>query len=169
MALSARMSPVVALVLCGAYVLLAAESFLAAYSVGSFTLSHFKIGPTELRILLAIGALAMWQHPTIRVGGRTWWMFDVAGTIAAAGMAATFLRAAVRNTRALAAAEPRPPALFGSARFPDLLRLEGDEGARQLIKRGHHVVTRPEELVDVDTRADLEELRALYGLPTDGK
>jgi molybdenum cofactor cytidylyltransferase len=30
-------------------------------------------------------------------------------------------------------------------------------------------VTSPAELVDVDTRQDLEELRQLYGLPTDGK
>ena len=40
---------------------------------------------------------------------------------------------------------------------------------RALIRRGHHVVTSPAELVDVDTRHDLEELRKLYGLPTDGK
>jgi molybdenum cofactor cytidylyltransferase len=65
--------------------------------------------------------------------------------------------------------QPRPPALFGRDRFDDLLDLKGDEGARQLIRRGHHVVTSPAELVDVDTRADLEELRHLYGLATDGK
>lgn len=65
--------------------------------------------------------------------------------------------------------QPRPPALFGKGRFDELLDLEGDEGARQLIQRGHHVVTSPAELVDVDTRHDLEELRQLYGLETDGK
>ena len=65
--------------------------------------------------------------------------------------------------------QPRPPALFGSGMFDALLDLQGDEGGRQLIKRGHHVVTSPAELVDIDTREELEELRALYGLPTDGK
>ncbi|MDT8759039.1 nucleotidyltransferase family protein [Sphingomonas psychrotolerans] len=65
--------------------------------------------------------------------------------------------------------QPRPPALFGRNLFDDLLNLQGDEGARELIKRGHHVVTSPAELVDVDTREDLAELRRLYGLPTDGK
>jgi molybdenum cofactor cytidylyltransferase len=65
--------------------------------------------------------------------------------------------------------QPCPPALFGSGMFDDLLDLDGDEGARQLIKRGHHVVTSPAELADVDTRADLEELRKLYGLASDGK
>ncbi|WP_404336531.1 NTP transferase domain-containing protein [Sphingomonas sp. MMS12-HWE2-04] len=62
---------------------------------------------------------------------------------------------------------PLPPALFGRDMFDELLALEGDEGARQLIKRGHHVVTNPNELIDIDTRADLEALRELYGLPTD--
>jgi len=64
---------------------------------------------------------------------------------------------------------PMPPALFGAGCFDGLLDLRGDEGARELIKRGRHVVTTPAELVDIDTRADLKELRKLYGLPTDGK
>lgn len=63
---------------------------------------------------------------------------------------------------------PRPPALFGAARFADLLDLKGDTGARELIRRGRHVVTDPDELVDIDTRADLEALRARFGVPSDG-
>lgn len=65
--------------------------------------------------------------------------------------------------------QPRPPALFGGNLFDNLLDLEGDQGARELIMRGRHVVTSPAELVDIDTRADLAELRELYGLETDGK
>ncbi|MES2988216.1 MAG: nucleotidyltransferase family protein [Pseudomonadota bacterium] len=64
---------------------------------------------------------------------------------------------------------PMPPALFGSGLFDELLDLKGDEGARELIKRGRHVVTTPAELVDIDTREGLADLRELYGLPTDGK
>ncbi|MET0307984.1 MAG: nucleotidyltransferase family protein [Sphingomonas sp.] len=64
---------------------------------------------------------------------------------------------------------PMPPALFGRDLFDDLLSLEGDEGARALIRRGHHVVASPAELVDVDTREHLADLRKLYGLETDGK
>ncbi|HVJ01048.1 MAG TPA: nucleotidyltransferase family protein [Sphingomonas sp.] len=64
---------------------------------------------------------------------------------------------------------PTPPALFGRNHFDALLALQGDEGARELILAGRHVVTSPAELVDVDTQEDLAELRALYGLPTDGK
>lgn len=55
---------------------------------------------------------------------------------------------------------PMPPALIGRDHFAELLALEGDAGARQLILRGHHVITRPEELADIDTREDLEDLRA---------
>lgn len=53
---------------------------------------------------------------------------------------------------------PRPPALFGRTHFDDLLRCEGDMGARDLIRRGHHVVTSPAELVDIDTPQDLAKL-----------
>lgn len=56
---------------------------------------------------------------------------------------------------------PMPPALIGRDHFAELRALEGDAGARTLILRGHHVITRPEELVDIDTRQDLEDLRNL--------
>lgn len=48
-----------------------------------------------------------------------------------------------------------PPALFGRNRFDTLLALDGDEGARALIRGGIHIVTRPDELIDIDTPADL--------------
>ncbi len=57
--------------------------------------------------------------------------------------------------------KPKPPALFGRDRFDTLLGLTGDEGARDLIRAGRHVVTDPAELVDIDTPADLDRLRAL--------
>ncbi|GAA0726675.1 nucleotidyltransferase family protein [Sphingomonas japonica] len=60
--------------------------------------------------------------------------------------------------------QPRPPALFGAAHFPALMALDGDQGARRLIARGHHVVTSPGELVDIDTPEELAALRALYGV-----
>lgn len=65
--------------------------------------------------------------------------------------------------------QPGPPALFGKGQFATLLDLKGDQGARELIRRGHHVVTSPAELVDIDTQEDLRELRKLYGLESDGR
>src|ERR1700674_5183047 len=55
--LSGHMSPLIALGLLAAYLMLCAETFLAMHASGTFRMSYFKIGPTELRILLAIGSL----------------------------------------------------------------------------------------------------------------
>lgn len=60
---------------------------------------------------------------------------------------------------------PKPPALFGARRFEFLLQLEGDQGARDLVASGKHVVTSPAELIDVDTAEELDELRALVRSP----
>ncbi|OYY69540.1 NTP transferase domain-containing protein [Sphingomonas sp. 28-63-12] len=56
---------------------------------------------------------------------------------------------------------PTPPALFAAGRFGALLQAEGDEGGRALIRAGKHIVASPAELIDIDTPADLERLRAL--------
>lgn len=58
--------------------------------------------------------------------------------------------------------KPCPPALFGRDWFAALMELKGDQGGRELIRGGHHVVTSPAELVDIDTQGDLEALRELY-------
>lgn len=62
-------------------------------------------------------------------------------------------------------AAPRPPVLFGRGRFDDVLAIKGDQGARDLIQSGRHVVTNAAELIDVDTREDLERLRQLVHAP----
>jgi molybdenum cofactor cytidylyltransferase len=61
--------------------------------------------------------------------------------------------------------ETSPPALFGSDHFDYLLTIEGDQGPRDMVKGGRHVVTAPAELIDVDTREELEQLRALIHSP----
>lgn len=58
---------------------------------------------------------------------------------------------------------PRPPVLFGVRRFDALEALTGDAGARDMILAGRHVVTRSDELIDVDTEQELAELRAKFG------
>lgn len=59
---------------------------------------------------------------------------------------------------------PRPPALFGRAHFATLETLVGDQGARELILQGRHIVTSPAELIDIDTPEDLEALRDSVGV-----
>jgi len=107
-ALSGAMTPLVAAGLLVAYLLVCVEVYLATHSLGTFTLSFFKIGPTELRILLAIGALQLAIDPTVTVLGRTWLLFDIGGGIAIAGLLVTLATSAARNTRALYRAESVP-------------------------------------------------------------
>ena len=57
--------------------------------------------------------------------------------------------------------DTKPPALFGRDHFDQLLALKGALGARDLVRGGRHVVASDAELIDVDTPADLERLRAL--------
>jgi phosphatidylglycerophosphate synthase len=109
MALSGYMTPGIALGLLVAYLLVSAEVFLATHSLGRFTMSYFKMGPTELRILLSIGALTLIVHPDAVLFGRTFKLFDVGGVCGIAGLLVTFVIAAVRNTRTLFVAEPMPP------------------------------------------------------------
>lgn len=53
---------------------------------------------------------------------------------------------------------PRPPAVFGRNLFAQLLTLSGDHGARDLIRTGVYVEAAAADLVDIDTREDLETL-----------
>ncbi|WEK43793.1 MAG: nucleotidyltransferase family protein [Candidatus Sphingomonas colombiensis] len=60
---------------------------------------------------------------------------------------------------------PLPPVLFGAARFDEVLAITGDQGARDMISAGVHVVANEQELIDVDTPEELEQLRALVNAP----
>ena len=65
-------------------------------------------GPTELRILLAIGTVALLAKPWVVVLGQPYRLFDVGGVAAIAAMAAALLWSTARNTAALYRAEPLP-------------------------------------------------------------
>jgi len=106
LALSGYMSPVVALILLVAYLLLLVETFLATYTLGTFTMSYLKIGPTELRILLAVGNVVLLVHPRADVFGREFLLFDVAGVVAACAMATTLVVITTTHLRALYVADP---------------------------------------------------------------
>jgi len=108
MALSGLMTPLVALGFLVAYFMLSIEVYLATYTVGTFTISYFKVGPTELRILLAIGTLVAAADPTRALFGREFLLFDIGGVVAIAGVLATTVVSAARHTRLLYRAEPLP-------------------------------------------------------------
>lgn len=84
-----------------AFFILSIETYLAAYTVSDFRLSHGIFGPTEIRILLAIGNIALLFNPQVRVFGREILVFDVGGAIGAAGMLVVAVLAAIKHTAQL--------------------------------------------------------------------
>ena len=109
LALSGYMEPLIALGLLIVYLLLSIEVYLTTYTIGSFHLSFWSFGPTELRILLCIGNVALYVHgPMGKVMGREYRIFDIGGAIGIVGMAAMLVWSALRHTRQLYDAERLP-------------------------------------------------------------
>ncbi len=91
-----------------AFLLLSSESYLATYSLSCFELSQGIFGPTEIRILLIIGNLALLRSPYSTLFGHKMLLFDLGGIIAAACMLAMAIGVTVRHTAELYRQEPLP-------------------------------------------------------------
>ena len=91
-----------------AFLLLSSESYLATYTLSCFELSQGIFGPTEIRILLIIGNLALLRSPYASLFGHRILLFDLGGTIAALGMLAMAIAVTVRHTAELYRQEPLP-------------------------------------------------------------
>jgi len=87
------------------YYALSIETYLATYTLGRFHLSHGMLGPTEIRILLAVGNIVAYWHPYSEILGHRYLLFDVGGCVAIASMAVMFLIVSVQHTAALYRAE----------------------------------------------------------------
>jgi len=108
LACSGRMHPLIAASVLAAYLLVAAESFLATHAGGVFRISFAGVGPTELRVLLAVGALFIGRQPPLAIPGLPpLWLFDVGGICAVVGLTIVFVVSAVRNAKALQRVESR--------------------------------------------------------------
>jgi hypothetical protein len=99
--LSGFMSPYVAAGLMVIYLMVVSEIYLAAYALGTFRIHFLRLGPTELRILFAIGTLYLLYKPTVTLFGTRALLFDVGGISAMVGLAAALVVSSVRNTRTL--------------------------------------------------------------------
>jgi archaetidylinositol phosphate synthase len=108
LALSGFMSASMAGILLIAYYLLSIELYLATYCVGTFQMSFWRFGPTELRILLAIGSVALLVRPWVTIADTRYLLFDVGGAVAAAALLLAALLSAIRHTRQLYRAETPP-------------------------------------------------------------
>jgi len=98
----------VAIAMLIAFLLLSSESYLATYTLSTFQLSQGMFGPTEIRILLIIGNLALLRSPYSTVFGYRLLLFDLGGTIAAVCMVATAVFVTARHTAQLYREEPLP-------------------------------------------------------------
>ena len=107
LAFSGYMNPLVGIALLAAFALVEAEVFLATHVHQVFRLSTFRFGPTELRVILAIGTLYLLYDPQVTIAGKgPFLLFDFGGAIAIAGLLSAFVFSGIRNTRALYKAEP---------------------------------------------------------------
>src|SRR5437588_8118999 len=80
LAVSGIMTPYIGLGLLISFLLLSIEVYLATYTIGKFHLSFWSFGPTELRLLLCIGNLAVYlRAPGARLFGREFFLFDIGG------------------------------------------------------------------------------------------
>jgi hypothetical protein len=119
------MHPIIALALLVAYLLVSGEVFLATAVHGVFRMSFAGFGPTELRIVLAAGTVALFRDPHVAMGPLGHFpLFDVGAVVAIAGLVLALAMSIARNTRELARAEPlRSPSMKAA---PNLTH----EGAR---------------------------------------
>ena len=98
LALSRYMHPWIAIGLLIAFLMLSIQSYLATHALGEFRISFWRFGPTELRILLAIGNLALFWKPVVRLFGGRYRLFDVGGSIGLAGMGMMLIVFTLQNT-----------------------------------------------------------------------
>ncbi|HLH08456.1 MAG TPA: CDP-alcohol phosphatidyltransferase family protein [Terriglobales bacterium] len=99
LALSGYMHPLIAMGMLAAFLMLSVETYLATYTLGKFQMSHWIFGPTEIRITLAIGNVALFvRGPWAHLGNHVYRLFDIGGICAIGGMGLMFAIAAARHT-----------------------------------------------------------------------
>jgi phosphatidylglycerophosphate synthase len=91
-----------------AFLVLSSESYLATYTLSCFQLSQGIFGPTEIRILLVLGNVALLRSPYATLFGHRMLLFDLGGTIAAVIMFAMAIAVTLRHTAELYRQEPLP-------------------------------------------------------------
>jgi len=104
LALSGYMHPWIAMGLLVAFLILSIQTYLATYTTGEFRLSFWSFGPTELRILLAVGNLALLRWPMLLHGQYR--LFDIGGAIGLIGMTAMLICFTAKNAHELYRQEP---------------------------------------------------------------
>jgi archaetidylinositol phosphate synthase len=98
----------IAMAMLIAFLVLSSESYLATYTLSRFELSQWMFGPTEIRVLMIVGTLALLRSPWAVVFGHRLLLFDLGGVIATAGMVGIAVLLTVWHTVELYREEPLP-------------------------------------------------------------
>ena len=98
LACSGYVHPAIAFGMLVSFLMLSIEAYLATYTLGQFQLSYWKFGPTEIRILLIIGNIALLNHSVVTLFGMRFRLFDIGGSVAIFGMTAMLIVSAVSHT-----------------------------------------------------------------------
>ena len=107
-ALSGYMTERVAAALLIVFFMLAINTYLTAYTLGVFKISQWKMGPTEMRLVLMIGNAYLLHHSHTRILGRVYLLFDVGGVVAIISMASMLVVSSIKNTYTLYKLERLP-------------------------------------------------------------
>jgi len=95
LAFSGYMHPSIAISLLIGFLALSIQTYLATYTIGEFRLSFWSFGPTELRLLLAVGNLALLRWPIVLQGHYR--LFDIGGAIGLVGMTLMLIAFTAKN------------------------------------------------------------------------
>src|SRR2546430_2401411 len=108
LALSGYMSERVAAAVLIVFMMLAINSYLTAYALGVFKISQWKMGPTEMRLLLMVGNVFLIYRPYAHVFHHRYLLYDVGGVVAIIGMSIILVVLSIQNTHALYELERLP-------------------------------------------------------------
>jgi archaetidylinositol phosphate synthase len=101
LALSGFISERIAAVMLVVFLMLAINAYLTAYALRIFKISHWKLGPTEIRVLLCIGNLYLIHSTQTHILGHRFLLYDVGGVVSIIGMASMLIFSSIKTTHTL--------------------------------------------------------------------
>ena len=99
--LSGYISPILALGFLSAYFLMNIEIYLTTYTLGEFKLSYGILGPSELRVFVAMGNLFLLSRKTVHLWGHTFLLCDISAVVAIAIFLAIAIVSSIQHTHRL--------------------------------------------------------------------
>jgi phosphatidylglycerophosphate synthase len=101
LALSGYMTERVAAATLIVFLMLAINSYLTAHALGIFKISHGKLGPTEIRLVLIIGNLFLLHGAHARIFSHRFLLFDIGGVVSIIIMGSMLIFSSLKNTYTL--------------------------------------------------------------------